>query len=186
MKSMFVFLLKLISEIISYHFIFQLKFGIPFKIIAIKCSTITGVLGNYIRQSFYRKTLINVGDNFKINYGSYFVYEDCIVGNNVTIEEGCVVSLCEIEDNVIFSPYVVSLSGKNHHSTAKGVVFTESDLPIKKIKIGKNVWIGTGAIIMDSIQPNTIIGAGSVYVDEIKKENCVIAGNPAKVKKERS
>ena len=48
--------------------------------------------------------------------------------------------------------------------------------------IGNDVYIGTGAIIMNpvSIGDNVIIGAGSVVVKDIPS-NCVVAGNPARI-----
>ncbi len=49
-------------------------------------------------------------------------------------------------------------------------------------KIGNNVLIGTGAIILGpiTIGNNAIIGAGSVVVKDVP-DNCVVAGNPAKI-----
>lgn len=48
--------------------------------------------------------------------------------------------------------------------------------------IGDNVYIGAGAIIMNpvNIGNNVIIGAGSVVTKDIP-DNCVVAGNPARI-----
>ena len=63
-------------------------------------------------------------------------------------------------------------------------VFPENrrDLIPKRVIIGKNVWIGSGCIILPgvSIGDNAIIGAGSVVTKDIPK-NSIAVGNPAKV-----
>tara|TARA_R110002167_G_scaffold149980_4_gene343562 strand:- start:676 stop:1257 length:582 start_codon:yes stop_codon:yes gene_type:complete len=52
----------------------------------------------------------------------------------------------------------------------------------KRPKIGKNVSIYTGAIVIGDIiiGDNAIIGAGSVVVKDVP-DNCVVVGNPAKI-----
>lgn len=52
------------------------------------------------------------------------------------------------------------------------------------VRLKKNVWIGDSAIICKgvTIGENSIIGAGSVVVDSIP-DNCIAAGNPARVVK---
>jgi hypothetical protein len=50
------------------------------------------------------------------------------------------------------------------------------------VVIGNNVYIGMNAIILKgiSIGNNVIIGAGSVITQDVP-DNCVVAGNPAKI-----
>jgi galactoside O-acetyltransferase len=54
----------------------------------------------------------------------------------------------------------------------------------KPVNIGNNVWIGANAMILKgvSIGSGSVIAAGSVVTKDIP-ENCVAAGNPAKVVK---
>ena len=54
----------------------------------------------------------------------------------------------------------------------------------KPIKFEDNVWIGDSAIICKgvTIGKNSIIGAGAVVTKDVP-ENCVFAGNPAKLVK---
>ncbi len=55
------------------------------------------------------------------------------------------------------------------------------------IVIGSNVWIGANAIILPGVKiaNGCVIGAGAVVTKSFEKENCVIAGNPAKIIKEK-
>lgn len=52
----------------------------------------------------------------------------------------------------------------------------------KPVVIGKNVWLGTGAIILPgiSIGDNAVIGAGAIVTHDVLASN-VVAGNPARV-----
>ena len=53
------------------------------------------------------------------------------------------------------------------------------------VRIGKNCWIGAGALIMPgvTIGDNSVIGAGSVVTKDIPA-NVIAVGNPAKVLRE--
>ena len=55
----------------------------------------------------------------------------------------------------------------------------------KEIRIGDNVWIGAGVIVLPGcrIGNNSVIAAGSVVCSDIP-DNCMAAGAPAKVKKQ--
>jgi len=54
----------------------------------------------------------------------------------------------------------------------------------KDVTVGDNVWIGMQTIILKgvTIGNNSVIGAGSIVVKDIP-EDCVAAGNPARVVK---
>lgn len=53
------------------------------------------------------------------------------------------------------------------------------------VHIGKNCWIGAGAVIMPgvTIGDNTVIGAGSIVTKDIPA-NVVAAGNPCRIMRE--
>ena len=55
----------------------------------------------------------------------------------------------------------------------------------KEIRIGDNVWVGAGVIVLPGcrIGNNSVIAAGSVVCHDIP-DNCMAAGVPAKVKKQ--
>ncbi|CAM4448729.1 hypothetical protein FHS16_004152 [Paenibacillus endophyticus] len=59
---------------------------------------------------------------------------------------------------------------------------TQFNLPVH---IGRNVWIGAGAIIVPGVKigDNTVIGAGSVVTKDIPS-NVVAVGNPCRVLRE--
>jgi len=86
------------------------------------------------------------------------------------------------------SPQTIAIPGKKPYQPEP-----EIDSLIRKqskvdspIIIGNNVWIGANVTILKGVKvgDNSIIGAGSVVVKNIPK-NCIVAGNPAKIIKER-
>ena len=58
--------------------------------------------------------------------------------------------------------------------------------PVIETKIGNDVWIGNGAIIMSGIKigNGAVIGAGSIVTKDVG-DYCIVAGNPAKFIKHR-
>lgn len=102
-------------------------------------------------------------------------------GENLRIEKGVILDssfpwLLEIGNNVIIAPYAHILC---HDASTKPILgYTK----IGRVIIGNNVFIGAKAIILPNINigDNVIIGAGSIVTKDIQN-NCVVAGNPAKV-----
>lgn len=115
------------------------------------------------------------------------------IGNNCDLNGVCFVSYDELEigDYCQFASSSI-ISDTDFHpidpifrlAQMKGEEFPFSSVNKKKIKIGNNVWVGWGAIILKgvTIGDNSIIAAGAVVVSNIPP-NSIAAGNPAKVVK---
>jgi maltose O-acetyltransferase len=106
-------------------------------------------------------------------------------GSRLYMNFGCVVLDCnrvDIGDDAQFGPYVQIYAATHPIDPAVRKSKRELSAPVR---IGNNVWIGGGAIILPGITigDNTTIGAGSVVADDIPA-NVVAAGNPCTVKKQ--
>ncbi len=102
------------------------------------------------------------------------------VGKNFRRNEHCIIDqshcwLIEIGDDVTLAPRVHILA--HDASMWKECGYTQ----IAPVKIGNNVFVGAGSIIMPGVRigNNVIIGAGSIVTRDVESES-VVAGNPAK------
>ncbi len=111
--------------------------------------------------TMYKKMGVKIGENCKfqfetvIDYSHYWLIE---IGNNVTL-----------------APRVHVLS--HDASTKTHLNYTR----IGKVKIGDNVFVGAGSIILPGVEigNNSIVGSGSIVTKSIPA-NSVYSGNPAK------
>lgn len=105
------------------------------------------------------------------------------VGNNVFLNSGCIITAREeitIGDNTIFGPNVIVY---DHDHKRDGHIVLDNEFVGAPVRIGKNVWIGAGSIILmgSVIEDNCVIAAGSVVKGTIpegrvfvqKREKCL-------------
>ena len=88
-----------------------------------------------------------------------------------------------VGDGTMFGPnVVVATAGHPILPNLRGSAPLQYNLPVH---IGKNCWIGAGALILPgvSVGDNTVIGAGSVVTKDIPA-NSVAVGNPCRVLRE--
>lgn len=107
-----------------------------------------------------------IGDHVGISGSTIYARKQITIGNNVLIGANT-----KIIDND-FHPLDVYARNANDFSKLEN----------RAVEIGDNVFIGCNCIILKGTQigNNCIIGAGSVVCGRFP-ENCVIAGNPAKI-----
>lgn len=107
-------------------------------------------------------------------------------GKNIHFGENVFVNSCccfqdqgkiTIGDNTLIGHQVV-IATINHglHPTQRG------RHALKPVTIGKDVWIGSGAIILPGVKvgDGAIIGAGSLVNKEVPP-GCIVGGNPARI-----
>ncbi|MBE6059382.1 MAG: hypothetical protein E7215_04315 [Clostridium sulfidigenes] len=112
------------------------------------------------------KPKFQLGDNVIINYNfTAFVTDDLIIGDNSIIASN------------------VLITTENHGMDLSSTIpYANQPLVSNAVKIGSNVWIGQNVVILPGVEigDNVIIGAGSVVTKSINN-NCIVAGNPAKI-----
>ena len=94
---------------------------------------------------------------------------DVTIGDHVAIAPGCA-----------FYAY--------NHSFKAGELIKRQPLKSRGgISIGDDAWLGFGVVVLDGVKIGTgaVIGAGSVVTEDVP-DNCVAAGDPAKVIHERA
>ncbi len=107
------------------------------------------------------------------------------IGARVHIATSCFIAShfggLQIGDDCMISPNV-SIIGNNYRYDELETPFMQQGVTSKGIVIGRNVWIGSGACILDGarIGNNVIITPNSVVSAKVP-DNTILQGNPAKV-----
>ena len=113
-----------------------------------------------------------IGDDAQVEIGdqSYINFDSAVTCfKNITIGANCAISW---NTNII--------DGNGHELIVGGVPRPRT----RPVRIGDNVWIGTGAIIVGAtIGDGSVVAAGSV-VTSVVPAKALVAGNPARVARE--
>jgi len=145
-----------------------------------------GMYGVLIRSRLIEKHFASSGENIKIHEGFRFRNIHKVkLGNNVTIGVNSYIQAggnVEIGNNTILSPNVCIWTHHHDYENADELI-TNQNSRYQDVKIGHDVWIGTGALI----NPGSIIGDGAVVkpgtvIDgrEIEPYS-IVAGNPIQI-----
>ncbi|MGZ3693913.1 MAG: acyltransferase [Bdellovibrionota bacterium] len=128
---------------------------------------------------------LKIGSNFRMDEGcSLFVSESGIleIGDDVFIGKGSVVAArnkITIGNHTQIAHYVTVID-TDHRFGEPGTNLTESGHRSAPVEIGKNVWLGAGALILRgaSIGDGSVAGAGAVVTKPVPPYH-VALGNPA-------
>ncbi len=134
------------------------------------------------RRDILRELLGAVGEGvvvrppFRCDYGAQIR-----IGRGVFINFGCVIlDVCAVEigDGCQIGPGVQILAADHPRDPALRARGLENGRPVS---IGRNVWIGGGAILLPgvSVGDDAIVGAGSVVTRDVPP-GATVAGNPAR------
>ncbi len=113
-----------------------------------------------------KSATISLGDG--VNIGSY-----CRIATQSSLEIG---------ESTLIAAYAYIGPG-NHQKGSDDQPLISAEMEVKGgVKIGRNVWIGAGALIMDgvTIGDGAIVGAQSLVKDDVPA-GAVVVGTPAKV-----
>lgn len=127
-----------------------------------------------------------VGDGTKIGafvevQKNAFIGKNCKISSHTFICEGVT-----IEDNVFVGHNVAFINDSYPRATAgDGKLQTEADWKVEPTLVKKGASIGSGSTILANVTigENAIIGAGSVVTKDVAA-NTIVAGNPARVKRQ--
>ena len=139
------------------------------------------------REKMLKEMFAQIGENcyieppFYANWGG----AHCHFGNNVYCNFGCTF----VDDTHIYIGDCTMIGPNVTVATAGHPILPELREQAYQynapVHIGKNCWIGAGAIILPGITigDHSVIGAGSVVTKDIPA-NVVAAGNPCKILRE--
>lgn len=122
----------------------------------------------------------SVGKNttFRPGFGIYLEKGATIkIGSNCFFNRGCSINALkniEIGDNTIFGENV-KIYDQNHRFKDKDKLIRDQGYSIDEVKIGKNCWICTNAVILKgvTIGDNSVIGAGCIIYKDVPPNSIV-------------
>jgi acetyltransferase-like isoleucine patch superfamily enzyme len=140
-----------------------------------------GMRGNYLRTAFYHATLTRCPRSCRIEFGTVFATPLVELGENVYIGAYGNIGHVTVGDDTLIGSGVTVLSGKRQHH------FDRLDVPIRlqggtytRVHIGRDSWVGNGAIVMDDVETQAIVAAGAVVTKRVPSR-AIVGGNPARV-----
>jgi acetyltransferase-like isoleucine patch superfamily enzyme len=137
--------------------------------VTVKSSFLSNLVGLYSRTIIVTRTPeaeISIGNNVGISGATIYARKGITIGDNTLIGGNC-----KIIDND-FHP--IEIEARNADDKDK--------IGVKPIVIGKNCFIGCNSLILKGtvLGDGCVVGAGAVVSGKFE-DNCVIAGNPARV-----
>jgi acetyltransferase-like isoleucine patch superfamily enzyme len=161
---------------------------------------------NKVNTLYYRCFLGACGKGSVIQYGVHIEQpQKVFIGDNVFIASGTIINsenntgILKLNSNVhigknchidhsgdlTLCEFVLTSENVRIYSHSHGFDPRSSPVPKSKI-IGRNVWLGTNVIILESvayIADYVVIAAGSVVTKDIELSSTVWAGTPSKMVK---
>ncbi len=136
-------------------------------------------------QAGLAPTRVTLGDDCYIAARAY-VTDEVTAGSHCTINPFAVVrGRVHMGDHVRVGAHA-SILGFNHNHARLDRPIHEQGLSSKGIRIGDDVWLGSGALLLDGITigSHCIVAAGAVVTRDVP-DWAVVAGNPARVLRDR-
>lgn len=147
--------------------------------VTIKSSFFSNLVGLYSRTIIVTRTPdaeIVIGDHVGISGATIYARKSIIIGQNT-----CIGGNCKILDND-FHPVEAKKRNELLLDRAPETGERAEWIRAKPILIGKNCFIGCNSIILKGtvLGNGCVVGAGAVVSGQFE-DNCVLAGNPAKI-----
>lgn len=153
---------------------------VVFNICTHTVALLPGLPGVFLRRAFYAFTLEACSLHAHIGFGSMFSHRQSRVGAHVYIGSYALIGCVELGEHCLVGSRVSILSGEALHVLDEDGRWTPyAPERLACISIGRNTWIGEGAIIVADIGEGCMIGAGSVITTPVRAQ-VMMAGNPAR------
>lgn len=189
--SIVKYFLFIIDNIYTQYIVKQFKRCGKNPLIHYSCSSTHGLKYISVGNDFYTASglILEAYDSHLDN-----IYNpEIVIGDNVRIGNDCHIGCVNkiiIGNNVLIASKVFITDHFHGETTAEYMAIPPNSRKVTAkgpVIIEENVWIGEGVAIMPNVQigKNSIIGANAVVTKNVP-ENCVFAGNPAKMIKKLS
>lgn len=140
-----------------------------------------GKVGKSLRLAYYYCNLEKCAYDAYFSFGVLIPHRTTRIGRRVVVGAYSIIGAVTLGDDVLIASRVSITSGKHQHFTENAEEsITEAKLHFERISIGRNTWLGEGAVILATVGEHCTVAAGSVVMKEVQPR-CKVAGNPARV-----
>ena len=114
-------------------------------------------------------------------------FSDVVFGNNLQINENCIIRNAVLGNNIMIAPEVYFLHDGHKYETTDIPMIDQGRTYYPPTIVEDDVWIGARVLIMPGkkIGKGSIIAAGSVVIKDVEPYS-IVGGNPAKLIKKRA
>jgi acetyltransferase-like isoleucine patch superfamily enzyme len=142
---------------------------------------IPGLPGKYLRRCYYYLTLRSCSLSCDLGFLSYFSDRRTVVGRRVYVGFATCVGLATLDDGCMLgNRATIRGDDGSDHGRSGGCTPRIGRGRAGGIRVGKETWIGEGAIVMADVGSRCIISAGSV-VSRPVPDGCLTGGSPARI-----
>lgn len=146
---------------------------------------VPGIIGQYVRRAFLARVLAGCHDTAVIEFGTIFSQVDARIDENAYVGPRCHLGWVHIEANALIAGGVHVPSGGRTHGTGDlSIPIRDQEGSRTLVRIGAGAWIGSAAVVMADVGPDTIVGAGAVVTRPLPAR-VIAAGVPARVVRRR-
>ena len=142
-----------------------------------------GLIGIFLRVAFYKQTLEHVGSDCQIGFGTFFAHSQASIGDRVGIGAYCVLGQVSLGDRTRLASGVQVLSGFRQHLRDESGHLTDVGRGFIRVTVGKECWIGAGAIVMANLGDMVTVSPASVVANKVP-DGTTVVGNPARAVRE--
>jgi virginiamycin A acetyltransferase len=146
-------------------------------------SLVPGRVGMFLRRMWYVATLAACGPRLRVGHGSVIRSPQSRVGDDCVLTDFVRVGYAWFGSDVIVGDHAF-IQGRGRRHDRRDVPLRRQGGQYKLVRIGDDVWIGTGASVLADVAAHSVVGAGAV-VTRTFGEWQVLGGVPAKVLRER-
>jgi len=137
----------------------------------------TGLYGIYLRRALLPWLIAASGREVSIGTGTILTKPTIEIGNEVYIGRYCILGDVRIGDKTLIADHVHFLSGQ--HGISSSMLIADQEETYRTLRIGQDVWVGSGATILADLGSHCVVGAGSVVTKPVP-EYIIAVGNPAR------
>lgn len=130
-----------------------------------------------IVREFFRKIILKIMHLVYTKYYGMNIAESALLAYSCRLDKSNPKGIIIGEETFVASGAVILA-----HDFSTALVQQKTGIHKKHVTIGKRCFIGVNSIIMPGIVigDNVVVGSGSVVTKDVPN-NCIVAGNPAKI-----